>query len=265
MQATEAAAAGPGQLRKFENYRSRYLTAERTLVVYTPGIYERRPDLRFPVLYMQDGQNLFDPNTSFIQGKYWHVGDTADALIAQVAIQPLIIVGIYNTGKRRLREYSPSKDRKLGGGGANTYGRMLTREIKPFVESQFRALSGPENTGIAGSSLGGLLTMYLTLRYRQIFGRAAVLSASIWWNQRWIVNYVRSTRVDPRPRIYLDAGTQESPLEIDDLRRLRDALVSRGWQVGHDLQYSEIQGGKHDEAAWAMRVEPFLRFLFPAR
>ena len=142
MQASEAAAAGPGQLRKFENYRSRYLPGERTVIVYVPGIYERRPDLHFPVLYMQDGQNLFDPATSFIQGVYWRVGETADRLIAEGAIQPLVIVGIYNTGKRRLREYSPSKDRKLGGGGADRYGRMLTREIKPFVESQFRILSG---------------------------------------------------------------------------------------------------------------------------
>ena len=156
MQANEAAAAGPGQLRKFENYRSRYLPGERTVIVYVPGIYERRPDLHFPALYMQDGQNLFDPATSFIQGVYWRVGETADRLIAEGAIQPLVIVGIYNTGKRRLREYSPSKDRKLGGGGADRYGRMLTREIKPFVESQFRILSGGANTGIAGSSLGGL-------------------------------------------------------------------------------------------------------------
>ena len=265
MQASEAAAAGPGQLRKFENYRSRYLPGERTVIVYVPGIYERRPDLHFPVLYMQDGQNLFDPATSFIQGVYWRVGETADRLIAEGAIQPLVIVGIYNTGKRRLREYSPSKDRKLGGGGADRYGRMLTREIKPFIESQFRILSGAANTGIAGSSLGGLLTIYLGLKYRQIFGRIAALSPSVWWNQRWIVNYAARARVEPRPRMWLDAGTQESAHEIDDMRKLRDALVHRGWQEGHDLRYSEIQGGKHDEAAWALRVDPFLRFLFPAR
>jgi predicted alpha/beta superfamily hydrolase len=264
-QTNEIAAAGPGQLRKFENYGSRYLLGERTLVVYTPGIYERRQDLRLPVLYMQDGQNLFDPATSFIHGVYWRVGETADRLIAEGAIQPLVIVGIYNTGKRRLREYTPSKDRKLGGGGADRYGRMLTREIKPFVESQFRILPGAANTGIAGSSLGGLLTIYLGLKYRQIFGRIAALSPSVWWNQRWIVNYVSRARVEPRPRMWLDAGTQESAHEIDDMRKLRDCLVHRGWQEGHDLRYSEIQGGKHDEAAWALRVDPFLRFLFPAR
>ena len=265
IQASEAAAAGPGQLRRFENYQSRYLPGERTVIVYTPGIYDHRPDLQFPVLYMQDGQNLFDPNTSFIQGKYWRVGETADKLIAEGAIQALVVVGIYNTGKRRLREYTPSKDRKLGGGGADRYGRMLAREIKPFIESQFRILPGRANTGIAGSSLGGLLTIYLGLRYRQIFGKVAALSPSVWWNQRWIVSYVARARVEPKPLVYLDAGTQESALEIQDLQRLRDTFVSRGWHVGRDLSYSEIQGGKHDEEAWALRVEPFLRFLFPAR
>jgi hypothetical protein len=140
MQASEAAAAGPGQLRKFENYRSRYLPGERTVIVYVPGIYERRPDLHFPVLYMQDGQNLFDPATSFIQGVYWRVGETADRLIAEGAIQPLVIVGIYNTGKRRLREYSPSKDRKLGGGGADRYGLTIRRIAvsNPFWRREHR-------------------------------------------------------------------------------------------------------------------------------
>jgi len=142
---------------------------------------------------------------------------------------------------------------------------MLTREIKPFVESQYRTLPGVANTGIAGSSLGGLLTIYLGLRYRKIIGKMAVLSPSVWWNQRWILNYVARARVEPRPRMWLDAGTQESAREIDDVRKLRDVLVNRGWREGHDLRYSEIQGGKHDEAAWALRVDPFLRFLFPAR
>jgi predicted alpha/beta superfamily hydrolase len=265
IEASEAATAGPGQIRKFENYRSRYLPGGRTLIVYVPGIYDRRPDLRFPVLYMQDGQNLFDPGTSFIQGVYWRMGETADRLIGEGAIQPLVIVGIYNTGKRRLREYTPSKDRKVGGGGADRYGRMLTREIKPFVESQYRILPGVANTGIGGSSLGALLTLYLGLRYRQIFGKMAVLSPSVWWNQRWILNYVAKARVEPRPQIWLDAGTLESAHEIEDLRRLRDAMIARGWQVGRDLAYGEVQGGKHDEAAWAQRVDPFLRFLFPAR
>ena len=110
----ELAAAGPGQLQKHENFPSRFLRKKRDLIVYLPGIYQKRPELHFPVLYLEDGQNLFDPATSFIPGMYWRVGETADALIARGAIQPLIIVGIYNTGKQRINEYTPTRDRKLG-------------------------------------------------------------------------------------------------------------------------------------------------------
>ena len=138
----ELAAAGPGQLQKHENFSSSFLRKKRDLIVYLPGIYQKRPDLRFPVLYLEDGQNLFDPATSFIPGMYWRVGETADTLIAQGAIEPLIIVGIYNTGKQRINEYTPTRDQKLGGGKADKYGRLLVEELKPFIESKYRVLGG---------------------------------------------------------------------------------------------------------------------------
>ncbi len=109
------------------------------------------------MLYLQDGQNLFDAATSFIPGMDWRVRDTAEHLMVQRAIRPLIIVGIYNTGKSRLGEYTPSRDKKIGGGKADRYGQMLLEEIKPFVESQYRALSGPANTGLGGSSSAAFL------------------------------------------------------------------------------------------------------------
>ena len=104
------ATASHGQLRTHEKFRSRFLPAERDLIVYLPASYEKNPQLHFPVLYLQDGQNLFDPKTSFVPGMYWHVGETADHLIQQGSIRPLVIVGIYNTGKRRIREDTPSRD-----------------------------------------------------------------------------------------------------------------------------------------------------------
>lgn len=260
----DLAAAGPGQLRKHQGYRSRYLPTPRDLIVYLPGIYDKNPDLRFPVLYLQDGQNLFDPATSFIPGMDWHVGQTADALISRGAIQPLIIVGIYNTGKKRVGEYTPSRDRKLGGGSADRYGQMLLEEIKPFVESQYRTLGGEANTGLGGSSLGGLLTIYLGLKVPHVFGKLAVLSPSLWWNQRWVLDYAIRRRTKLRPRIWLDTGTQEGGRTLDDARRLRDILLQKGWQLGANLHFEEIEGAQHNEAAWAQRVGPFLQFLFPA-
>jgi enterochelin esterase-like enzyme len=256
-------AAGSGSLHKYERYGSRFLRAERDLIVYVPGVYVWNPQRRFPVLYLQDGQNLFDPATSFA-GVAWRVGETADRLIAEGKIQPLVIVGIYNTGKQRVREYTPSRAKKLGGGGANRYGQMLVKEIKPFIESKYRALAGPAHTGVGGSSLGGLLAMYLGLSYPEVFGKLAVLSPAVWWNQRWILNFAARRRLKSRPRIWLDTGTQEGTHTTADARKLRDVLVQSGWQKGRDLHYEEIQGGQHNEAAWAQRVGPFLQYLFPA-
>lgn len=252
------------QLRKHERFRSRFLPGARDLVVYVPAAFYQDPYSRFPVLYLQDGQNLFDPATSFIPGNYWRVGETADVLIQQGAIQPLIVVGIYNTGKRRIREYTPTRTKRLGGGGAHRYARMLIQEIKPFIEAEYRTLPGPANTGLGGSSLGGLLTMNLGLTYPQIFGKLAVLSPSVWWDRRWIVSYAEKVHLDYRPRVWLDIGTGEGPRTLDDARKLREVLAQRGWQEGRDLHYEEIPGGQHNEEAWRQRVGPFLRFLFPA-
>ena len=262
--AAALATAGPGQLRKHENFRSRFLPAERDLIVYLPGVYQKNPKLRFPVLYLQDGQNLFDPNTSFVPGMYWRVGETADRLIQQGLIRPLVIIGIYNTGKRRIREYTPSRDKTRGGGGADRYGRMLLEEIKPFIESEYRALTGPANTGIGGSSLGGLLALYLGLQFAEVFGKMAVLSPSVWWDRRWILKYVARLQVKSRPRIWLDVGTQEGGRTMDDVARLREILVEKGWQDRRDLHFQTFPGGQHNEASWAERVAPFLQFLFPA-
>ena len=259
----EQQAAGPGSLHKYEKYRSRFLPAERDVIVYVPGVYDWNPQRRFPVLYLQDGQNLFDPGTSFA-GVAWRVGETADRLIAEGKIQPLVIVGVYNTGKQRIREYTPSRAKKLGGGGANRYGKMLIQEIMPFIESKYRALAGPVRTGVGGSSLGGLLAIYLGLRYPEVFGRVAALSPSVWWNQRWILNFAARRRLKSRPRIWLDTGTQEEMHTTADARKMRDVLRQRGWQEGRDLHYEEIRGGQHNEAAWAQRVGPFLQFLFAA-
>lgn len=259
----ELAAAGPGKLHKHEKFASRFLTKKRDIIVYTPGIYEKRPDLRFPVLYLEDGQNLFDAATSFIPGMYWHIGETADTLIAQGAIQPLIIVGIYNTDKR-LNEYTPTRDKKLGGGRADKYGRMLVEELKPFIETNYRTLHEPENIGLGGSSLGGLLTIYLGLKYPNIFGKLAILSPSVWWNQRAILGYVAQTPVTTRPRIWLDVGTNEASNTLKNVTDLHGALVQRGWQDNRDIHFEVIPGGQHNEDAWARRVGPFLRFLFPA-
>ena len=257
-------AVTPGQLRKHEKYRSRFLPRLHDLIVYLPVFYAQNPQARLPVLYLQDGQNLFDGATSFIPGMDWHLRETTDYLIAQARIRPLIIVGIYNTGKSRLGEYTPSRDKRLGGGKADRYGQMLLQEIMPFINAEYRTLSGPVNTGLGGSSLGGLLSIYLGLRFPQVFGKLAVLSPSVWWNRGWILNFAARVNLQSRPRIWLDVGTKEGGRSADNVQKLCGVLVEKGWREGRDLHFETIPGAEHNEAAWAQRVAPFLQFLFPS-
>jgi predicted alpha/beta superfamily hydrolase len=226
-----------------------------------PG-YDAAGATRYPVLYLHDGQNVFDQATSF--GEEWHVDETAQELITSGAIQPIVIVGVYNTGEHRLDEYTPTASKEKGGGGhADAYGRMLVEELKPFIDRTYRTLPDRPNTAMGGSSLGGLLTMHLGLRYPSAFGKLAVLSPSVWWDDRVILREVQASQGKANQRIWLDAGTREGDEVIADARRLRDALVEKGWVVGTDLQYLEVDGGEHNERSWAARVGPVLKYLFP--
>jgi predicted alpha/beta superfamily hydrolase len=253
-------------LRKHERFASQFLPDTRDLIVYLPPGYADDTARRYPVLYLHDGQNLFDAATAFVPGQDWHVNATAGEMIRSGEIEPLIIVGIYNTGEHRIDEYTPTRDRRQrAGGDAGLYGRMLTEEVKPFIDREYRTLSDPSDTGLGGSSLGGLVTLYLGLLYPHVFGRLAVLSPSVWWDGRVILRIVRMAEPKPRLRIWLDIGTGEGKKTLLDARALRNELVRAGWVVGDDLQYSEVPEAGHNEAAWASRVGPFLRYLFPSR
>jgi len=253
-----------GQLRKHEKFRSRFLRNQRDLIVYTPPGYADQSARHFPVLYLHDGQNLFDGATSFIPGQDWHVGQPADHYIQSGSVAPLIIVGMYNT-KARIREYTPTHVPKLGGGRADRYARFLIEEVKPFVDGEYRTLSGSQHTGIGGSSLGGLVSLYVGLKHSRIVGKIAALSPSVWWNQHVIHRFAQRAVVEPRPRIWLDIGTREGPRIVQEVEKFRDVLLEKGWKLGFDLDFERVEGAEHNEAAWAQRVGPFLQFLYPAR
>jgi len=254
--------SGP-HLIKHQLFPSRFLRNQRDLIIYLPPGYHSQPHRKFPVLFLHDGQNLFDGATSFIPGMDWHVGQTADHSISEGRVEPLIIVGIYNAGKQRLQEYTPTKMPRLGGGRASRYARFLTEEVRPFVEYNYRILGGAENTGIGGSSLGGLVSLFLGLRMPHIFGKIAALSPSVWWNQRVILRFAQTAQVNQRPRVWLDIGTCEGGRIVEDVERFRDILLTKGWRWDQDLHYERVEGAEHNEAAWAQRVGPFLQFLFP--
>ncbi|MGB9257057.1 MAG: alpha/beta hydrolase-fold protein [Candidatus Korobacteraceae bacterium] len=267
MNPAPAAVAGDlkSRLRLHQQFPSNVVDEKHDFIVYLPPMYGEQPDRRFPVLYMQDGQNLFDPETSFCKGNYLHMGETADHLAFAGEIEPLIIVGIYNTGKHRIDEYTPVEDKRLGGGQADAYGQMLVEELKPFVDHAYRTLPGEDNCGLGGSSLGGLVTLYLGLRYTWLFSKLAVMSPSVWWRNRAILKTVAKMPRKPELKIWLDIGTKESQRALPDAQELKVALVKKGWIEGRDLQYLEVPDAEHTESAWAQRAGPMLKFLFPAK
>lgn len=254
------------RVHRHEGFASRFLPGERTLWVYVPPGYEPGERRSYPLLVLQDGQNLFDPETAFVRGRTWRVAEQADAAIEAGEVEPLVIAGVAHGGERRLAEYTPTRDWKLGGGEGRQYGQMLIREVLPFLRTEYRLASGAGETGLGGSSLGGLVSLWLGLQYPEIFGKLAVLSPSVWWNHRFIVRHVQEVAPElaRRPRIWLDAGDQEGRRTLADAELLAARLRAQGWRDEVDLHFEAIAGGTHDEASWAERVRPMLRFLFPA-
>lgn len=264
---TGSRAKDEGRLRYHPRFASRYLSTSRDLVVYLPRGYDPHSG-RYPVLYLQDGQNLFDPSTAFL-GQDWSVDVTADEMIHSGAIPPVLIVGINNTGVRRISEYTPTRDpRRRKGGKADRYAQMLAREIKPFIDTEYRTHKSASHTAVGGSSLGALVSLEAALRYPGVFGNVAVLSPSVWWDGRVIVDMVRDYASRQRPKIWLDTGTDEGDRPYDtvaDARLLRDTLIGKGWQPGENLSYTEVEGARHDEQAWSCRFGAVLLYLFGRR
>ena len=261
-----------GEFREHKNFHSNVLNNDRDVIVYLPPGYQSHPKQRYAVLYFHDGQNLFDGATSFIPGKEWQLDETAQSLITTATIEPLIIVGINNAGKDRIDEYTPVKDTKRNmGGKADLYGRMVVEELKPFIDANYRTVRDAQHTGLGGSSLGGLVSLYLGLKYSNVFGRLAVVSPSVWFADKQILKYVDSLSSKPRTRIWMDMGTKEGGTEaaakqaVTDAQLLRNNLVRKGWREGRDLKYFEAVGAEHNESAWAARVGQILTFLFPRK
>jgi len=226
-----------------------------------PGYDES--EARYPVLYLQDGQNLFDRATAF-GGNEWRADATADEEMRRGAVEPLILVGLYNTGVRRISEYTPTRDKRTRKGGkAERYAQMLAREVKPFIDHQYRTRKAAADTGVGGSSLGALVSLVAGLKYPRVFGKLALLSPSVWWDEHSILSLIEAWKPVRRPRIWLDTGTEEGnhPAKVvADARRMRDALAAKGC----DLRYEEAQGRAHNEQAWADRFGRVLEYLFPA-
>ena len=256
-----------GTLDRIEGFESRLLKRKRNIVVYLPPNYDRQSEERYPILLMQDGQNLFDPETAFVRGKHWRLREAADDTIRSGVVEPLIIVGIENAGVDRVHEYTPTHDvaREVGG-KAKDYARMLIEELLPMLRERYRLARGSRRVGVGGSSLGALVSLYVALQHPGIFGRAAVMSPAAWWGERAILQEIDAFSGSVRPRLWLDVGAREGRDAVADARMVRDRLRAQGWSDA-ELHYREesLTGhAEHNETAWANRAPAMLEFLFPA-
>jgi predicted alpha/beta superfamily hydrolase len=245
-----------GTMKALAQLESPQLGNRRDILVYLPPSYNRS-QRRYPVIYMHDGQNLFDRATSF--GEEWEVDQTLE----QAAGEGLeaIVVGIPNLGKERLNEYSPWHDRRhKQGGKGEAYLEFIVHTLKPIIDRDFRTMPGRESTGIAGSSMGGLISMWAFFKHPKTFGFAGVMSPALWFGGGSIYPFVKERPFIPG-RIYLDVGTNEGSEEMHDVRRLKDILTQKGYRPGRDLLYVVEMGGQHNERAWARRLRRELHFL----
>jgi len=231
---------------------------QRQLRIYLPPGYERDTAQRYPVLYMHDGQNLFDP-ASAAYGAAWEMAGITDRLIASGAIPPVIIVGIDNTAER-IAEYTPCCDPQYGGGKLDAYLAFVTDTVKPWADAHLRTRPEREHTAVMGSSLGGIASVYMAQRRPDVFSMAASLSGSFWWNQQALIRQLPA-RVPVR--FYLDAGTSSDGLEQTE--KMRDALLAQGYRAHTELEFYAAEAAIHHERSWAARVERPMRWLFAAR
>ena len=255
-----------------EKVWSPHLQNTRNLVVYLPPSYAAADTRHYPVLYMQDGQNLFDQSTSF--SREWRVDETMQRLSLE-GIEA-IVVGVANSAQR-LAEYSPFPDDYHGPGRGDLYLAFLADTVKPMIDRDFRILPGRENTGIMGSSMGGLISLYAFFRCSHLFGFAGVMSPSLWYGSGAIFPFVKRAEY-ASGRIYLDVGTREhggsskkkearrrSRRYYASVRRLKRLLVKKGYRPVRDLLTVEAQWAGHNEPAWARRLPDALRFLLADR
>jgi enterochelin esterase-like enzyme len=273
--------------------------AGRHVTVYVPPAFEEHPAEPYPLLVLHDGQNLFVPERAHA-GEPWRAGETVDRLIAQGDIPPIVICGIDHAGPDRIREFTPTPGPRRLGGDAADYARMVIEEVLPFMRATYPVRRDRRGTALGGSSLGGLVTLYMGIVHPQEFGALMAMSPSIWWDRRYILRLLAKhpeTLADTR--LWLDVGRKEGAVVVADVQRFSKQLRTLGlktqgsrskssvespsewsagssseWSAGSSSEWSagssdpafrfvEDPNGDHSEKSWGRRLASALRFIYP--
>jgi predicted alpha/beta superfamily hydrolase len=255
-----ASTAGPGVHVLAQRLAMPGLGRDRTLRLYLPPSYDSAPDKRYPVIYMHDGQNLFDDATSY--AGEWGVDETMDAFARTRGFEA-IVVGIDNGGEERLHELSPWTNPKYGAAQGEQYMAFVVDVVKPFVDAHYRTRPDRENTAIAGSSMGGLISHYALLRYPQVFGKAAIFSPSYWFSNE----VYTQTAAHPWPagtRTYFYIGGREGDESVADVQRMLPLLATPDHAV-RDVALHVAPDAQHNERAWRAEFPRAVAWLFEVR
>jgi len=233
------------------------LNRKRTIRLYLPPNYSTGG--LFPVIYMHDGQNLFDNATSF--AGEWKVDETLDSLYTYRGFSA-IVVAIYNDDKERINEYSPWKNDSLGiGGDGEKYVKFIVNTLKPFIDRHYRTLSGRENTAIMGSSMGGLISLYAALEYPDVFGKAAIFSPSLWFSPKMNI-YLQKYKRKKVQHLYFLAGEKEGDSMVNDLNTTLELLKKAGFDDEYYIKTKIVPDGRHAEWFWSREFGDAVRYLF---
>jgi predicted alpha/beta superfamily hydrolase len=231
----------------------------RRVWVYLPNDYATAPAKRYPVLYLHDGQNVFDACTSF-SGE-WGVDETLSQLQQQgLDATGSIVVAVDNGGADRLNEMSPWNNPQYGGGQGDQYVDFMVQTLKPYIDQQYRTLTGREFTGIAGSSMGGLISTYAALKYPQVYSKVGVFSPAFWFAQAPLFQYLRQHQANPATRFYFVSGTQESQTMVPLMQAMRDSLAKGGVPAAN-LSLNTKADGQHAEWFWKREFSAAYQWL----
>lgn len=245
-----------GNYQVHEGFHSRYLRFDRKVIVWLPPSYNKERDRRYPVLYMQDGQQVFDPQTSTWK-QDWQVDELCTQLIGEYRLEDIIVVAVYSTEDRYL-EYNPSM-------AGREYSRFMTDELKPFIDSTYRTQPGRDTTSIAGASMGATISFYMAWTRPDLFSAAACLSPAFKFrDDRSCLDIVAGSTQPPELKIYLYCGEGDK-LErelMGGMREMEAMLKDRGFAEGRNLLVSVDPEAAHNEAAWAKHSDEWLLFLF---
>lgn len=226
------------------------LDTERKIWVYLPSGYDS-DSKKYPVIYMHDGQNLFDKGSSF-SGE-WRIDEQLDSLQAKA-----IIIGIEHGGDKRVDELTPYPNEKYGGGHADSYLDFIVNTLKPHVDSHYRTKPDKEHTAIFGSSVGGLVSFYAVLKYPKVFGNAGVFSPSFWFSDDIYDLVIKTEHIDAR--IYFMAGDHESTEMVNDLDRMLELVLTKTDKK--KIHKKIVHNGRHNETLWAKEFAEAYVWIF---